>query len=147
MLFRSYKDELVVPMAQTLLDLGIKRAMVVHSTDGLDELSTTAPTRVVHAVDGLLAEEVVDATELGLERVSVDQLRASDVEHSAQIIQSIVDNEKTAFTDMALLTVAGGLIVAGVCEGFSEGLELGREALSSGNAKASLDALIAVSNG
>lgn len=141
-----YKDELVVPMAQTLLDLGIKRAMVVHSTDGLDELSTTAPTRVVHAVDGLLAEEIVDSTELGIDRVTVEQVRANDVEHSAQIIQSIVDNEKSAFADMALLTVAGGLIVAGACDEFGEGLELGREALSSGKAKSALDTLIAISN-
>jgi len=141
-----YKDELVVPMAQTLLNLGIKRAMVVHSTDGLDELSTTAPTRVVHAVDGRLAEEIVDATKFGLERVTVDQVRANDVEHSAQIIQSILDNKESAFADMALLTVAGGLVVAGACDGFGEGLELGREALSSGKARSALDALVTISN-
>lgn len=142
-----YKDELVVPMAQTLLNLGTKRAMVVHSTDGLDELSTTAPTRIVHASNGQLAEETIDATDLGLQRVTIEQVRANDVEHSAQIIQSIVDNEKSAFADMALLTVAGGLIVAGVCDGFGEGLELGHEAISSGKAKSALDALVAISNG
>jgi anthranilate phosphoribosyltransferase len=142
-----YKDELVEPMAQSLLNLGIKRAMVVHSTDGLDELSTTAPTRVMHASDGQLTEETIDATTLGLERVMIDQVRADDVEHSTRIIRSIVDNEKSAYADMALLTVAGGLIVAGVCDGFSEGLEIGRESLSSGRARAALDALVAVSNG
>lgn len=142
-----YKDELVEPMAQTLLDLGVKRAMVVHSTDGLDELSTTAPTRVVHATNGQLTEEMIDATELGLDLATIDQVRANDVEHSAQIIRSIVDNEKSAFADMALLTVAGGLIVAGVCDGFGAGLELGRQTLSSGHAREALDALVAISNG
>jgi anthranilate phosphoribosyltransferase len=69
------------------------------------------------------------------------------VKHSAQIIQSIVDNEKSAFADMALLTVAGGLIVAGVCDGFGEGLEIGQEAISSGEAKQALEALVTISNG
>lgn len=141
-----YKDDLVEPMARTLLDLGITRAMVVHSTDGLDELSTTAPTRVMHAADGQLTEETIDATKLGLERVTIDQVRADDVEHSARIIRSIVDNERSAFADMALLTVAGGLIVAGVCNGFAEGLELGRQTVSSGRARGALDALVTISN-
>lgn len=141
-----YKDELVLPMAQTLLNLGVNRAMVAHSTDGLDELSTTAPTRIIHARNGSLAEEIIDATNLGLHRACVEDVRARDVQHSAEIIRSIVNNEPSAFTDMALLTVAGGLVVAGVCEDFASGLELGKKALSSGGAQETLDALIALSN-
>jgi len=141
-----YKDELVLPMAQTLLNLGTTRAMVVHSTDGLDELSITAPSRVVHVADGQLREEMVDAVELGIERVSIDTVRADDVEHSAQILRSIVDNEPSAFAEMALLTVAGGLVVAGAADGFGEGIELGRAAIASGSARAALDALVSISN-
>ncbi len=141
-----YKDELVLPMAQTLLDLGTKRAMVVHSTDGLDELSTTAPTRVVLASDGQLTENMIDAAELGLERATIEQVRARDAGHSAEVIRSIVDNKPSAFADMALLTVAGGLVVAGVCGGFGEGLELGREALATGKARSSLEALVSISH-
>lgn len=141
-----YKDELVEPMAQALLNLGTKRSMVVHSTDRLDELSTTAPCRVMHALNGKLHEEMIDATQLGLSRVSIDDVRANDVEHSAQIIRSIVDNEPSPFAEMTLLTVAGGLIVAGVCEGFAQGIELGRESLASGHARKALDSLISISN-
>ena len=141
-----YKDELVVPMAQALLNLGVKRAMVVHSHDGLDELSTTAPTRVVHAVNGQLAEEIVDASELGLRRVKIEDVRARDVEHSAEIIRSIVSNQPSAFADMAMLTVAGGLVVAGVSDDFASGLELSKEAISSGRAQSALDSLISISH-
>jgi len=141
-----YKDELVLPMAQTLLNLGTTRAMVVHSTDGLDELSTTAPTRVVHVCDGQLREELVDAATLGMERVTIEAVQASDVEHSAQILRSIVDNEPSAFAEMALLTVAGGLVVAGVADGFGEGIELGRATVALGHARAALDALVSISN-
>ncbi len=141
-----YKDELVEPIAQALLNLGTKRSMVVHSTDGLDELSTTAPCRVIHAVEGQLREEIIDATQLGLARSSIDEVRANDVEHSAQIVRSIVDNEPSPFAEMTLLTVAGGLIVAGVCDEFSQGIELGRASLASGNARKALDSLVAISN-
>jgi anthranilate phosphoribosyltransferase len=141
-----YKDELVQPMAQTLLNLGTKRSMVVHSTDGLDELSTTASCKIMHAHDGKLTEELIDATKLGFNPALIEEVRAQDVEHSAQIIRSIVSNEKSAFADMALLTVAGGLIVSGVCSSFEEGIELGRNAIDSGSAQNALDSLIAISN-
>ena len=141
-----YKDELVEPMAQTLVNLGTKRAMVVHSSDGLDELSTTAPTRAVLVSNGTLSEKTIDATDFGLERASIEQLRARDVEHSAVIAESILNNQPSAYLDMALLTVAGGLVAGGVCEGFGAGIELGREALSSGRARDALDALITLSN-
>ncbi len=141
-----YKDELVEPMAQALLNLGTKRSMVVHSTDGLDELSTTAPCRVIHAADGQLREEIIDATQLGLSNASIDDVRANDVEHSAQIVRSIVDNEQSLFAEMTLLTVAGGLIVAGVCDEFSQGIELGRASLASGNARKALESLVSISN-
>ncbi|MBO6512843.1 MAG: anthranilate phosphoribosyltransferase [Phycisphaerales bacterium] len=141
-----YKNELVEPMTQTLLNLGVKRAMVVHSTDGLDELSTTAPTRIMHAHNGTLSEETIDATQLGLQRVSQEEVRARDEHHSAEIIRSIVSNEPSAFADMALLTVAGGLVVAGACEDFASGLSLGKEALANGRAQETLDALVTLSN-
>jgi anthranilate phosphoribosyltransferase len=81
-----------------------------------------------------------------LSRASIEDVQAKDVEHSAQIIRSIVDNEPSPFAEMTLLTVAGGLIVAGVCDGFAEGIELGRESLASGHAREALDSLIAISN-
>ena len=141
-----YKDELVVPMAQTLLNLGTTRSMVVHSSDGLDELSTTAPVRVLHATNNQLGEETIDARDFGLERSTMEQLQARDAVHSAWIVRSIVDRESSPYADMALLTVAGGLIVAGVCESFEDGIELGRSAIESGRAKSALDTLVRVSN-
>lgn len=141
-----YKNELVEPMAQTLVNLGTKRAMVVHSTDGLDELSTTAPTRAVQVSNGTLTELEIDATAFGLKRTTVEELKARDVAHSAEIAQSVLSNEASPYLDMALLTVAGALVAAGVCDGFREGIELGRDAVSSGRAREALDGLIAISN-
>ncbi|MFK7759856.1 MAG: anthranilate phosphoribosyltransferase [Phycisphaerales bacterium] len=141
-----FKDELVRPMAQTLVNLGIKRSMVVHATDGLDELTITAPTRVVHANDGKLTEELVDPSSLGLKPTPIENVHARDVAHSAQIIRDIVDGESSAFADMAMLTAAGGFVIAGVAQGFSQGLNIARESIQSGSAKRSLETLIKISN-
>lgn len=142
-----YDNALVEPMARTLLNLGATRAMVVHSTDGLDELSTTAPTRIIHIHNGQLREETIDAEDLGLTRTTLDQLQASSVEHSAEIITDIFAGNPSPYADMVLLTTAGALMVAEVCDGFAEGIELAREAIGSGHTKTTLDRLIEVSRG
>ncbi len=140
-----YDNALVEPMAQTLANLSAKRAMIVHAHDGLDELTTTAPTRIMHIRDGVLSEETIDAIDLGLPRAALDQLQASSVEHSAQIITDIFAANPSPYADMVILTAAGALLVADACEDFASGIELARATIQSGHAKATLDRLIEVS--
>ena len=142
-----YDDALVEPMAQTLANLGATRAMVVHSTDGLDELSTTAPTRVMNVRDGSLHEEIIDAETYGLERVSLDQLQASSVEHSAEIIRDIFAGNPSPYRDMVTLSAGAALVVAGACDAIEDGLTLARVAIDTGKTNATLDRLIEVSSG
>ena len=141
-----YDNALVEPMAQTLANLGAKRAMIVHAHDGLDELTTTAPTRVMHIREGLLSEETIDATDFDLPRASLDQLQASSVEHSAQIITDIFAGNPSPYSDMVILTTAGALLVADACKDFQSGIKLARAAIQAGNAKTTLDQLIDVSH-
>lgn len=141
-----YNNDLVEPMAQTLANLGAKRAMIVHAHDGLDELTTTAPTRIMHVRDGQLREETIDAIDLGLKRASLDQLQATSVEHSAQIIIDIFDGKPSPYADMVMLTSAGALLVADACEDFQSGIELARNAIECGQVKTTLDRLIEVSH-
>jgi anthranilate phosphoribosyltransferase len=140
-----YDNALVEPMARTLANLGATRAMVVHSEDGLDELSTTAPTRVLHVRDGQLREERIDSTELGLHRATLEQLQASSVEHSADIIRDIYAGNPSPYRDMVTLSAGGALIVAGACETIPDGIKLACEAIDSGKTNATLDGLIEVS--
>lgn len=142
-----YDNALVEPMARTLANLGASRAMVVHSTDGLDELSTTAPTRVLHVQDTELREEQLDATQLGLPRVSLQQLQASSVEHSAQIIRDIFAGTLSPYRNMVVLSSAGALVVAGVCDTIKDGMQLAADAIDSGKTNATLDRLIEVARG
>ncbi|MEX0877085.1 MAG: anthranilate phosphoribosyltransferase [Phycisphaerales bacterium] len=141
-----YDDALVEPMAKTLANLGATRAMVVHAHDGLDELTTTAPTRVMHVENGgTLREEIVDAADLGLGRSTLDQLQASSVEHSAEIITNILAASPSPYADMAVLTAGAALVVAGVCDSIAQGIELARDAIARGQSRATLDRLIDVS--
>ncbi len=142
-----YDNTLVEPMAQTLANLGAQRAMVVHAHDGLDELTTTAPTRIMHIRDGVLREDTIDAIDLGLPRVSLDQLQASSVEHSAQIITDIFSGNPSPYADMVILTTAGALLIADACDDFASGIELAHATIQDGYAKTTLDRLIEVSQG
>ncbi len=141
-----YDNALVEPMAQTLANLGAKRAMIVHAHDGLDELTTTAPTRIMHVRDGVLQEETIDAIDLGLARATLGQLQASSVEHSAEIITDIFAGNPSPYADMVILTTAGALLVADACEDFASGIELARASIQGGYAKTTLDRLIEVSH-
>lgn len=140
-----YDNALVEPMAQTLANLGAARAMVVHSTDGLDELSTTAPTRIMHVRNGTLEEETIDAKDLGLDRVTLDQLQASSVEHSAEIIRDIFSGNPSPYSDMVTLSAGAALVVAGACDSIEQGLSFARDAIDTGTTNATLDRLIDVS--
>lgn len=141
-----YDNALVEPMAQTLANLGATRAMVVHAHDGLDELTTTAPTRIMHVRDGTLHEETIDAQDLGFARSSLDQLQASSVKHSAQIIRDIYAGHPSPYADMVTLSAGAAIVVGGVCDTIEEGIELARQAINSGNAQGTLDRLIKVSH-
>ena len=140
-----YDNTLVEPMAQTLANLGATRAMVVHSEDGLDELSTTAPTRVMQVRDGQLREERIDSADLGLPRATLEQLQASSVEHSADIIRDIYAGNPSPYRDMVTLSAGGALVVAGACDTIPDGIKLASEAIDSGKTNATLDGLIEVS--
>jgi len=141
-----YNNALVEPMARTLADLGAQRAMVVHAYDGLDELTITAKSRVLHVEDGKLREETVDPSKLGLRACTIEDLQAHDVAHAASILESVFRGEDSVYSDMLALTTAGALIVAGVCDSFDDGVALASETIRSGRAMDTLESLIACSH-
>ncbi len=142
-----YKSALVEPMARALMELGATRGMVVHSEDGLDEVTLTAPTNGVRIVDGRLESVRIDPRELGLELVSIDAVRAGDVEGSARIVRSVVEGVKSAHASMVVLTCAAALWGAGVVETFEEGMGRAWDSIGTGAAEGALEGLVRISNG
>ena len=136
----------VEPLAHALQRLGSERAWVVHSDDGLDELSITAPTRVGVVAGGRVELERVDPRALGLACDSLEPLRARDVEHAAGMVRLILEDKPGAPTDMTLLSAGAALLVAGAASSLESGVELARESIRSGRAAQALRDLARLSH-
>lgn len=141
-----YDARFLRPIAEALASLGAIRAMVVHSEDGLDELSIAMPTRVVHVEGGEIREETVSPDDAGLERASLDAVTARDLEHAAAMIRDVLDGRDNGpALAMTLLNAAATLVVAGRATSLREGVQQAREAIRSGAAARTLELLAACS--
>lgn len=140
-----YERSFLRPIAEALAALGAKRAMVVHSDDGLDELSISAPTRVAHVETSSVHLETVDPARLGLRVAARDTVEAHDLAHAANMIRAILDGHEGPPRAMALLNAAATLLVSDKVESMADGLERAAESVDSGRAKATLDKLVALS--
>lgn len=134
-------------IAETLKRLGLKRAMVVHS-NGLDEISTMGPTRILHLnPDGSITEETLDAECFGIPKAEFDALAGGDADTNAHIIREILFNKTPGpRKDIVVLNAAAAIIVAGLAKDFVEGIERADQAVHSGKAAECLEKLIELSN-
>ncbi len=134
------------PIAETLRNLGSDYVWVVHGTDGLDELTTTGPSRVVCLDHGRISAFMVTPEEAGLPRATMEELKGGDPQTNAAALRAVLGGEKTAYRHIAVLNAAAGLVVAGKADSLKEGAEQAAAAIESGAARAKLEKLVAVSN-
>lgn len=130
--------------AEALAELGAEHALVLHSDDGLDELSVTAPTTVVEVRDGAVVDRwKVDPGDLGIRVTDPESLRGGDVAESARRFCAILEGrEHSAASEAVALNAGSALLVAGTVESLAAGLEMARELLVSGQAGRTLEALV-----
>ena len=140
-----YAPRLVPVMAQTLLELGCDRAFVVHGDGGLDEISTSGPTRIAEVRNGSLREFELSPEDVGLARAPLEELRGGDAAQNAALLLGVLRGEPGAKRTAVLINAGAALAAAGVCEAIADGVELARRALDSGAALARLEQLIAIS--
>ncbi len=141
-----YDDYLVEPLAQVLIDLGVKRGMVVYGTDKLDEISLSSPTKVCEIKDGWFKSYTITPEQFGLERCTKDELKGGSPEENAAITRAILAGEKGAHRNAVLMNSGAALYIAGKAESFKAGIDLAAELIDSGKASAVLDKFIEVSN-
>lgn len=131
-----YSKDLQVVVGRCLVELGRKRALVVHSDDGLDEISVCGPTQVLKVQGSLSSVEIWRPQDFGLACRSLSDLRGGGVEENARAFAAVLDaKEPSGITDAVLLNAAGVLWCAGVCDDMQVGLEQARAALISGKAR------------
>jgi anthranilate phosphoribosyltransferase len=137
-----YAPSLVRTIAEVLVQLGARRAFVVHGAGGIDELSPSGPNIVCEVVDGGVREREIDPLELGLPRCDPAELRGGSPVENADAIRAVFRGENGGPRSAILLNAAGAIAAAGHAADLREGLELAREAVDSGAAAARLDALV-----
>jgi anthranilate phosphoribosyltransferase len=129
-------------MAKTLRQVGTQQAYVVAGSDGIDEITTTGPTRLSSSSgEGLVTREV-QPEEFGLPRASMEQLHGGDATTNARLLLSVLEGARSPYRDVALVNAAAALTLAGKAQNFMEGVERAAEALDSGAARAKLQTLV-----
>jgi anthranilate phosphoribosyltransferase len=140
-----YSPALVRPIAEALVQLGSRRAFVVHGAGGIDELSPVGPSVVAEVVDGGVRDRTIDPLELGLEPCSLEELAGGSPDENAAAIRRVFAGEQGGKRSAILLNAAGAIAAGGHAEDLREGIELARAALDSGAVVARLEELIAFS--
>jgi anthranilate phosphoribosyltransferase len=137
-----YRKDLVIKVAQILESLGSEHALVVHSEDGLDELSVSAPNHIAELKNGNISQYIINPADVGLAVSSLSEVLGGSVLENAQIIKDILLGKIIGpKLDIVLLNSAAGLLVAGAALSFQEAIEIAREAISSGKTAALLNQL------
>ena len=141
-----YDEYLVVPLAQVLISLGVKRGMVVYGQDKLDEISMSAPTTVCEIRDGWFKSYVITPEEFGFERCTKEDLKGGTPEENARITRDILNGKKGHKRNAVLMNAGAALYLGGKADSFKEGVALAAELIDSGKAAKILEGLIEVSN-
>ena len=137
-----YSDEWLEPLAEVLKQLGSRHVMVVHSEDGLDEISVSAPTRVAELKDGIIENYHIGPEDFGLQRSSLDALKVETAEQSLAMIRSVFANEPGPARDIIQMNAGAAIYVAGIADTLEAGIQKAGEVLAEGGAQARLDALV-----
>jgi anthranilate phosphoribosyltransferase len=141
-----YDKSLVAPIAEVMHVLGNRHVMVVHSEDGMDEISIAAPTQVAELKDGSVTEYQITPEQFGIERGNCNDIVVNSVEESLKIMQSVLDNEPGTARNIVILNAAAAIYVAGLADNLDQGVTLASDSISSGSAKMKLKELIELSN-
>ncbi|CAA7615182.1 anthranilate phosphoribosyltransferase [Magnetospirillum sp. UT-4] len=136
----------VEPMAEVLGRLGAERAWVVHGLDGLDELTTTAPSLVAEWKDGKVHSFEVRPEDAGLTRADPARLKGGDAATNAAALKDLLGGAKGAYRDIVVLNAAAALVVAGKAGDLLEGAGLAAAAIDGGAALGVLQRMVEITN-
>lgn len=125
-----YAPELVPLMAEVLKTLGSRHVMVVHSEEGLDEISLASPTLVAELKEGEITQYTITPEELGIERQSLATLKANSAEDSLRLVKAALSGDGAA-ADMVALNAGAALYCAGVADTLKEGVMVAQDAQAS----------------
>ena len=119
-------------IADVLKKLGSEHVMVVHSEDGLDELSIAVPTNVSELKNGLVTNYTITPEQFGFERASMEPLRVKNPEESLSLVYSALSGKNNRASDIVALNAGAAIYVSGTAGSLGDGVEMARDAIGSG---------------
>lgn len=141
-----YDEYLIEPLAKVLVELGVKRGMVVYGMDKLDEISLSAPTKVCEIKDGILHTYEIKPEDFGLSRCKKEDLAGGDPKENAAITLAILNGERGAKRDAVLLNAGAALYIGEKAKSIQEGINLAAKLIDSKKALKVLEDFIKVSH-
>lgn len=129
-----YDGKLTHVVAKVLSNMGGERAMVVHGSDGLDEITITGDTIVSELRDGKIYDYTINPSQYGIKNAKICDISGGDAKENAQIIINILEGEKGPKRDIVVMNSASALYVGKVCKSMEDGIKLAEELIDSGKA-------------
>ena len=146
MLLGVFDKKWVRPIAEVMAELGARHVMVVHSEDGLDEISIAASTWVAELKAGKISEYQISPADFGMDTASLDSLKVSGPEQSLAVIKKALGKSGGAASDIVCLNAGAAIYVSGIAESLAEGVSMAQDAIGSGLARAKIDDLASFTN-
>ena len=147
LLLGVFSDDLLEPLAEVLRRLGARHVMVVHSRDGLDEISIGEKTEVAELKDGQVHRFSIQPEDFGISRSSLDNIKVEGPDDSVKTIIDVLDNQAGPARDIVVLNAGAAIYVAGLSGSLKDGMGLADGAIASGEARNRLDRLVVLTQG
>lgn len=141
-----FSRDLIEPLAQVLAELGSRHVLVVHSEDGLDEISIGAETHIAEAEGGRVRIHSIHPGDFGMQTSDLSSLRVTSPEQSLEMLRAVFDGSEGPARDIVTLNVGAAIYASGVCGDLRAGVAAARESISSGAARKCLADLVALSS-
>jgi anthranilate phosphoribosyltransferase len=127
-----FAADLLRPMAEVLRNLGSEHVLVVHSDDGLDEISLSSPTRIAELKNGEIREYTVRPEDFGLTTQSSDALRIDSATQSLALVKTALTDNHSAAADIVALNAGAAIYAANLCATLQQGVDMARDILGTG---------------
>lgn len=134
-----FDESLIKPMARVLRGLGVTDALVVHGSDGADEITITGETRAAHLHDGVIEEFTIRPEDFGYERSALSDIQGENAEENAKMIEKIFDGERSPRRDVVCMNAGAAMYLAGLADSLESGVKLAELHIDSGQAKDKLE--------
>jgi len=141
-----FSDELVQPLAEVLNALGSNHVLVVHSADGMDEISIADETHVAELKNGAITTYTITPEQFGLERGKLEDLQVDGATQSLGVIKSAFANTPGAVRDIVIINAGAAIYAADLVGSLEDGVNKAKDIIASGAAQTKLDELVTLSN-